>query len=372
MGLRGFMVALLLALAATPPAVAQRAVDDVFAVRGVEVDRTGGTAALARDQAVTEGQRLAWRRLVERLVPVANRGNLGALPANQLAELVDSFEIENERGTGTRWIGRVGYRFQPERVRALFRARDIAYAETRARAVLIVPILLDEGVPKLWEEENLWKRAWVGLGADDGLQPRRVPEGTLEDIATLDAAQADTGDRGALQRLAEVYQAQGAILARARVDVVEGQALVVVAFERIGARAEDSRWQRVQPVRPREAPEAAFRRLAQEAALEIEERWKAEVLVGAAAGPGGSLRATIQAEDVRDWVAVRARLAEVAAVRKFDVLAMGRGGLIVDIEFDGAVEALRAAMAQRELTLSAAGDAWVLAIAGQAPAARRP
>lgn len=365
MGLRGFVLALLLMSAATPPAFAQRGPDDVFTVRGVEVDRTAATAAAARDLAVNDGQRLAWRRLVERLVPAANRGNLAALPANQLAELMDSFEIESERGTGARWIGRVAYRFQPERVRALFRARDVAYAETRARAILVVPILLDEGVPKLWEEENLWKRAWVGIGADDGLQPRRVPEGTLEDIATLDAIQADSGDRAALRRLAEVYQAQGAILARARLDAVEGQALVVVAFERIGARAEDARWQRVQPVRPREAPEAAFRRLALEAAQEIEERWKAEVLVGAAAGPGGTLRATILAEDVRDWVAVRARLAEVAAIRKIDVLAMGRGGLIVDIEFDGAVEALRAAMAQRDLTLAVAGDVWRVAIAGQ-------
>ncbi|MFM7345712.1 MAG: DUF2066 domain-containing protein, partial [Tagaea sp.] len=227
MGLRGFVLALLLALAATPPAFAQRGPDDVFTVRGVDVDRNAATAAAARDLAVNDGQRLAWRRLVERLVPVANRGNLAALPANQLAELMDSFEIESERGTGTRWIGRVAYRFQPERVRALFRARDVAYAETRARAILIVPILIDEGVPKLWEEENLWKRAWVGIGSDDGLQPRRVPEGTLEDIATLDATQADAGDLAALQRLAEVYQAQGAILARARVDAVEGQALVV-------------------------------------------------------------------------------------------------------------------------------------------------
>jgi hypothetical protein len=371
MGLRGIVLALLLTLAATPAAFAQRGPDDVFTVRGVEVDRAAGTAALARDQAVAEGQRVAWRRLVERLVPAANRGALAALPSSQLAELVDSFEIESERGTGTRWIGRIAYRFQPERVRALFRARDVAYAETRARAILVVPLLLDEGVPKLWEEDNLWKRAWVGLGADDGLQPRRIPEGTLEDIATLDSAQADSGDRAALRRLAEVYQAQGAILARARVDTVEGQTLVVVAFERLGARAEDARWQRVQQVRPRETAEAAFRRLAAEAAQEIEERWKAEVLVGAAAGPGGTLRATIQAEDVRDWVAVRARLAEVAAVRKIDVLAMGRGGLIVDIEFDGALKALRAAMAQRELALSASGDAWLLAIADQAPAARR-
>jgi hypothetical protein len=105
--------------------------------------------------------------------------------------------------------------------------------------------------------------------------------------------------------------------------------------------------------------------LAREAANEIEERWKQEVLVGSGAGQGGTLRVQIRAEDVRDWVAVRVRLAEVAAVRNIDVLAMGRGGLIADVDFDGAVETLRAAMAQRDLTLAADGESWIIAIAGQ-------
>ncbi|MBL8652607.1 MAG: hypothetical protein JNJ97_00315, partial [Alphaproteobacteria bacterium] len=111
--------------------------------------------------------------------------------------------------------------------------------------------------------------------------------------------------------------------------------------------------------------EAAFTRLAQEAANEIEERWKQEVLVGTGAGQGGTLRAQIRAEDIRDWVAVRARLAEVAAVRNIDVLAMGRGGLIADVDYDGAVETLRAAMAQRDLALAADGDNWIISISGQ-------
>ncbi|MBN9496952.1 MAG: DUF2066 domain-containing protein [Alphaproteobacteria bacterium] len=366
MALRAFLLAILVALAATPPVHAQRAGDGVFTVRGVEIDRTAPSAPQARDQGVTEGQRLAWRRLVERLVPVAGRGNLASLPAPQIAELLESYEIEAERATGNRWIGRVAYRFEAERVRNLFRTREVAYAETRARAVLIVPLLIDNGIPKLWEEENLWKRAWVALGIDDGLQPRRVPEGNLEDIATLEAAQADAGDAAALRRLAEVYQAQGAIVVRVQVDTIEGQTLAVVTFDRVGARAQDQSWQKIETLKPGEDLEAAFKRLAQEAANEIEERWKQEVLVGTGAGQGGTLRAQIRAEDIRDWVAVRARLAEVAAIRNIDVLAMGRGGLIVDVDYDGAVETLRAAMAQRELTLAADGEAWIIAIAGQA------
>ena len=143
------------------------------------------------------------------MCPRRAAGNLAALPAPQIAELLESYEIEAERATGNRWIGRVAYRFEAGRVRELFRAREIAYAETRARAVLIVPLLIDNGIPKLWEEENLWKRAWVALGVDDGLQPRRVPEGSLEDIATLEAAQADMGDAAALRRLAKSIRRKG-------------------------------------------------------------------------------------------------------------------------------------------------------------------
>lgn len=365
MALRAFLLAVLAILAATPPVFAQRATDGVFTVRGVEIDRTAPSAPQARDQGVTEGQRIAWRRLVERLVPVAGRGDLATLPAAQIAELLESYEIEAERTTGTRWLGRVAYRFVPERVRGLLRTRQVAYAETRARAVLIVPLLIDNGEPKLWEEENIWRRAWMALPADDGLQPRRVPEGGLEDVATLDAAQADTGDVAALRRLAEVYQAQGAIVVRIQIDTIDGQTLAVVSFDRVGARAQDQSWQRVETIKPGENLDGAFKRLALDAANEIEERWKQEVLVGTGVGQGGTLRVQIRAEDVRDWVAVRARLTEVAAVRNVDVLAMGRGGLIADVEYDGAIETLRAAMAQRELTLAGDGENWTIAVAGQ-------
>jgi hypothetical protein len=55
-----------MAVAATAAPLAQvppPAAADVFAVRGVEVDRSASSAAQAREQAIVEGQRLAWRRL---------------------------------------------------------------------------------------------------------------------------------------------------------------------------------------------------------------------------------------------------------------------------------------------------------------------
>ena len=76
--LRALMLAATLALLATAPAVA--ADPDLFTVRGVRVDATAETAPAARDRAIAEGRRLAFRRLVERLVPASQSRSIPSPP----------------------------------------------------------------------------------------------------------------------------------------------------------------------------------------------------------------------------------------------------------------------------------------------------
>jgi hypothetical protein len=176
MALRSFLLALWMLCFGCAAAGAQTAptsVADVYWLRGVEIDRTAASASLAREQAVVEGQRAAWRRLLARVVPQEARAALVNLPAAELANLIDSFEVENERGSGTRWIGALSYRFKPAAVRDVLRARGVAYAETPGRRLLIVPVLLQDGQVWLWEEENVWRTAWASWPRRSAQSPRR-------------------------------------------------------------------------------------------------------------------------------------------------------------------------------------------------------
>ncbi|HSV28367.1 MAG TPA: DUF2066 domain-containing protein, partial [Candidatus Omnitrophota bacterium] len=66
---------LILVLVMAPPAFAQGLVD-AFSVRGVEVDVTAANVQAAKDQAIADGQRQAFRQLLERLTQPADHARL--------------------------------------------------------------------------------------------------------------------------------------------------------------------------------------------------------------------------------------------------------------------------------------------------------
>lgn len=356
------IAALAFAAGAVRAQISPNAVVDAFAVRGVEVDRTAGTAAQAREQAIAEGQRLAWRRLAERLIPATSRGGIESLPAAEIIPMIDSFEVETERGSGTRWLGALAFRFKADSVRRLLRSRNIPFAETLARPILIVPVLMREGQALLWEDENAWRLAWASLPPPNGLQPWLLPKADLDDAGLISAEQAATADRAGLRALAARYRAQGAIVVNSEPDpAAPGGPAVHVQFSRVGAPAPDADWRLTVPLNPGEATADAWPRIAKAAADAIEENWKAEVLVQG--GEIAVLRATVPVSDLTEWVTLRRRIGEVATVKRMDVLVLGRGGAIVELQHEGGEEGLRTALAQRDLSLIAQESGWRLQLA---------
>lgn len=89
-----------------------------FAVREVAVEASGPTALAAREAAHREGFRTAWRRLLEAEAP-DQAGRLAGLPDAELELLIDSFEIEREHVTATRYSATMTVVFRPEAVRGL-------------------------------------------------------------------------------------------------------------------------------------------------------------------------------------------------------------------------------------------------------------
>jgi hypothetical protein len=182
-----------------------------------------------------------------------------------------------------------------------------------------------------------------------------VPKAELEDAGTVSAEQVANLDRAGLRALAARYRMQGVFVVSAEYD---GGPAVQVQFSRVGAPAPDADWPQSFALLPNEAIDAAWPRLAKLAADAIEERWKSEVLVQGS--ELSLLRATVPVNDIAEWVTVRRRLADVASVKRADVLVIGRGGAIVELQHEGGEDALRTALAQRDLVLAPQEGGWRL------------
>ena len=75
---------------------------NIYAVTRVQVDRTSETAAKARTEAIIEAHRLAFNRLMTRLVPANQRAGLPVPPHAEVVEMVLSFGIDEEKTSRVR------------------------------------------------------------------------------------------------------------------------------------------------------------------------------------------------------------------------------------------------------------------------------
>ncbi|ACI98953.1 DUF2066 domain-containing protein [Rhodospirillum centenum] len=188
------------------PARAQ-APHDVFTVRDVVVDITAGNAAAARDEAIPEAQRKAFRTLYERLTLPRDANRLPTLGPAEIEALVEAFEVQEERTSAVRYVGTYTVRFRPSAVRTLMIGAGIPYAEVQAKPLLVLAVDHTLGDPILWQQETAWRRAWADLPLPDGLLPIVIPYGELQDVTDIGVSEALAGDVTALRRIADRYGA---------------------------------------------------------------------------------------------------------------------------------------------------------------------
>src|SRR5579883_2062717 len=127
--------ALLLSVAGAPSALAAAAHFDVFTITPVPVDATAANATAARDQALAEGQQHAFRLLMERLTVASGANRLPRVSNAQVVNLVQGFEVANERRSGVRYLADYTFHFRPDAVRQLLRQSGIAFAETPSKQI---------------------------------------------------------------------------------------------------------------------------------------------------------------------------------------------------------------------------------------------
>lgn len=367
----GFVLVLLAGLL---PAFAAAQQPSPFTVRNVEVDQTAATASEAREAALADGQRKAFRRLLERLTLGSHHERLPRPTSARVADLIENFEVQSERASAVRYIATYTFRFNADGVRALLQRANIPFAETYARPLVVLPVFHQGDVAVLWDEPNPWLAAWRALPATDGLQPLIVPLGDLGDIGAISADQAQRGDSARIAAIAAKYGAGGAVLVEAVLDRGRsGHPVAQVATTRFDGIGTDQTMVESYAAGDGEEVQALLARAAARTALAIEEQWKADVALQF--GSESSLVADATFGAIADWVAIRDRLSGAAMVRKAEVLSLSRNRARVELFYVGSEAALRLALAQRDLLLNQAVDGWTLSLrqaGGQSGALSRP
>lgn len=353
--LSGFaVVAMLWVSSGFAPAHAQQAAsDDVFVIRAVPVDETAGSTATARNNALAKGQLDAAQRLVARLTRSVDRPALVALDTETARSLVASFQVDNEKTSGVRYLADMTVTFKPDAVRALLRTAGVAFAETWSRPVLVVPVLQSGNGYVLWEDPNPWREAWQNHPRTDGLVPVLSPVGDLADITGLTAEQAVDADTGAFGAAASRYGAGSAIVAIAALDqATPGGESVDITATRVGRLDEAPLLVSLQ--NQAGDPLDVFLGQAVAAVIEaVNDDWKSTNIFNP--GQSGRLHAAVPVPDLKSWIEVQRRLARTPNVSAVHVIALTANSAEIEIDYLGDRERLVRALDRYDLLLEESG-----------------
>jgi hypothetical protein len=330
----------------------------------VKVDATADSAVAAREAARIDGQRRALNAVIERLSGSAE-AKPPKLDDRAITDMVDSFEVANERMSAVRYTADLTFHFRPAKVRRLVRVVEPASTESSgeanksstpasSRSIVILPVYRDGANTVLWDDPNSWRTAWAQRSG--GFETARIilPLGDAKDLAAIDADRAEEGQAQALTAVAQHNGGSEVAVASATARRQAGQlgGLEVSIKRYRSGRLIDTQAKSFD-ANPGESEADLLRRAADAVAAEIESGARP-----ARPDQQASLAATVPLASLGEWLQVRSKLTSVASIRKVDLLSLSRQEARIEVKYIGSQDQLKSSLAAVDLDLGGGDPVW--------------
>lgn len=357
----------------------------VYEVTDVAVDVNAESAARARDQALAKAQKTAFGQLIERLG--GNPAAADTASAEVLAGLMQSFEVQNERASPSRYLGMFTIQFKPSAVRAWLDQNRVAYSDVKSGPVVVLPVYVNGGKPVLWEDRTRWRTAWENSSRDTGLVPVIVPNGELDDMSAVGTEDAAAGKPDPLKAIAAKYRAAGTAVVTLNGSFDHPAAGFSIQMQRVDAMGNAAAPETVPlPIQEvgRSGSDAMLALSVKKVRQQLEADWRLErslASVGTATsavsavgikGVAGDedasqgvvirLRAIAPVPSGGAWENLRHRMTNIPGLPRVDLLSLQSGAARVELGVSSSIEEVQAALLDRDIELrqDPIGGGWSL------------
>ncbi len=360
---RAFWALLAVALACTqaPARLDARPDNSIYTVANYPVQAKAANAVAAKEQAIRDGQKAAFRSLLKRLVPVTAYARINELKESDPQRLVDGFVVRSERNSSTEYIASLDFAFLAEAVRALLRRGNVPFIEEQAPEVVLIAAIREGGkLVRAGAIADAWLDIWRDLDLKNALTPLKlaaVKPFVHDDTLNMLVA----GDESANRVLANEYGGSNVVTAIVEVDRPGGRVHVTLAGRDSVGPFSLKRSYRLHDGDVGYAMELA----AVVSAGIVEGRWKAVKAksfggVAAMSEPGEPIRMQVEFQGLAEWNALRAGVLDTPGVADVQVNAVSARAADLQVSFPGGGPALVEAFATRGLSLRNIGGNWIL------------
>lgn len=326
-----------------------------FTVAGIDVDVAAPSAAQARDMAFRIAARRAWPQLWARLNGKA-AAQAPYLSDSALDAIVAGIDIQAERFSATRYIGRLAVVFDRKRAAPLLGG---SARVMQSAPMLLIPLLIDGGSRVAYSSDSPWFAAWRRFPA--GASPVdyvRVPAGPAEKLL-LNGWQATRPDRDMWRTLLTRYRSSDVLTASVQlIRSYPGGPLLGIFEARHGPDA--TLLARVRLKVPRATAidqlmdegvrrlDAVYVRALRGGLLKADEKLSQDLMPLEVAAPvlapvegQGGIEVTVVTPDANSWARTENALRAVPGVSSVALSSLSLGGnSVVRISHEGSIDLL--------------------------------
>ena len=348
-------LALFCLLQGPPPAAAQSG--SVYVIANLAIEADAKDAVAAKKKAMAEGQRRAMNILMRRIAPFGAYDRLPTPKLSIIEELIEGFSVQRESNSATRYLATLDITFQSEAVRQYLNGYGVAYSETQAPALRLLPVFVQDG-KIVRSTANPWRKAWRGLDLRNTVTPVKlaaVGESVTSDV--VNGLMAD--DDSAYETLSGAYKSERLVVALASYNA--GDAKLSTRFYGLdaGGTIKLTRTDRVWGGDLK----ASANHAAMVALRVFEGRWKMLKSPNAVAGAGeaaGAFALRVEFAGMQQWQKMRARLTRVPGVQALEVTSLSARSADVTMQYPGGAERLASQISAYNLYLENLGEGWIL------------
>jgi hypothetical protein len=349
--LAAFAAFIFAALCAFTPAPASAQRENVFAVSGVYVDETAANGAAAQQAGFAAAQRTGFERVVRRLTlpEELSRAGVPDIDTATLDRLVQSVDVNEERRSGTRYIGRLTVRFDPAGVRALLQARQLRVLDTRTAPVMVVPAASADLAP---EAAAAWRDVWANGGFEQELAPLLVAPAGLTGAPSWESAGPFAQALSAASVIYATLRTSGNVATAALVELGPNNVRRDRGEVSAGLSGDAN------------ALRQSLASLADQASQRVQNEWKTRIS-GSAGGATNRVSASALYQTEQQWEQIKSGLESAAAtlISQIRIEAVGRDGALVSFSFVGDRALLSSELARHGVTLADSPSGPVLRVA---------
>src|SRR3954463_1354744 len=333
------------------PAEAQQ---NVYVAAGIPVDITGDLATL-REKAMLQAQRQGLQKVLSTIASADDLKGVALPNDDEITSWVQDFEIEEEKTSASRYIGRFTFRFMADPIRQFLSEQGIAYAETESKAVLVLPVYTTEtGDTELWGPTNPWFAAWASRQQQPGLVPIRTPVGDLPDTNAISATQALAGDKPRIQALADRYGVGDVMVAEAALQPPSPDGKRILALTVASYGADSVQNLKDQVVSDTGDVDQLMKDGVDKVAELVQNSWKQENLVDP--NSRAQVKVHVPFSSLAQWVAVKRHLAQVNLIKSVNLTHLSRNGADIELTYLGDEVQFIRALGQADLMITSSGE----------------